>query len=240
MINATEAAVPPDEVDTALTVLKVFAIAGCNHFARVSSKVEGSDFYKTYRSEIVVDESLIRQQLTTGWVTNRHRVKQFLPMPFAPRPEYGEKTLIFFLRPYFFVDKQKCRIELIQMVDDPDRHTVGYRFEHGTRGNVDMHGYPHMQLTKKFVTGGVETSLTPTMAISHPVVPLPNGIGLSPLYSSLVSMCGHRFDGAKGLVPSFREMENGEAGAQVTAVADALDGHCRNLFHFPSGSPSPP
>ncbi len=139
-----------EETERALKIMRTLIIAGCDAVNQISKDLLSTSFFKVYSDYVETGAGSIHFDLSSSSSENPDiSPSKFYPLPFRRRKSF----LITFVRPYFFINKKDCKIDIIQ-VPNPPFDALGYRVERGRHGICDMHGYLHVQAAGSFKVSG--------------------------------------------------------------------------------------
>jgi hypothetical protein len=196
-----------EELDHALRLVELLGRAGCDAVSDDSINRHLVEFHERHGDAIERRGDSIAFE-NTEWVA-RERSRQsrkFFPIAVA-KPKFIKAS---FIRLYPFLKEESCKVELIIFFSTNPKTPVGYRFEAGHRGNEDVHGYLHVQMTDRFKKGEdgwIDLMIPCPLRKECPAPPLPAAIPYAGLYCALLSLSGHSRDGKKGLIERIREAE---------------------------------
>lgn len=193
-MNAATLPAQPLDLDEVLATMRGFAIAGCDRVAN-EARVVNTNFYIQNSSHIETDAATVRAKLKDE--SSAAASHDLYPLPFSNSNE----LLIAFFRPKFFFSKSCLQIELALVSAKADE-SWGYRLEFGNRGDDDVHGYDHLQLTGNLKAGAVKTSIPSHFSYNVPAFPTSKRAQFSTWLATLIAITGASKSG-KGLLAQF-------------------------------------
>jgi hypothetical protein len=195
----------------AIETMRRLAIGGATHIASgpALTLLQLSAFASNYRQFIETDDRIIAQQLSlNNIVINGSPSTKFYPAPFRRNNHY---ELVLF-RPHFTRQADVVKIDAVIIGQDcglsfqvsPKPYERGFRFE--SRGERDVHGYPHVQPTESFMNN---IALNPTGASdAYPAIPIAEKRPHSRLFSALIAFSGLDCDLNHGLPRYLEQLQN--------------------------------
>lgn len=191
--------------------MRRLAIGGATHIASgpALTLLQLSTFASNYRQFIETNDRIIEQQLSINHITlSGSPSNKFYPAPFRRENHY---ELVLF-RPHFTKKADVVKIDAViigqysglNFHTSPKPYERGFRFE--SRGERDVHGYPHVQPTEYFTNN---ITLAPTGASdAYPAIPIAEKRPHSRLFSALIAFSGLDCDLKHGLPRYLEQLQN--------------------------------
>lgn len=218
-------------------MMRILAIAGGDRVNDpiIEKRLLKSNFFSDNRGKIETDPEQIKRELSTLTADDISiPASNFYPLPFQRDGHY----LVILFRPHFLSSGDGCKLDIVQIACEPNCVAVGYRIERGHHGDVDMHGYLHVQMTASFNAPGVPIEIpTPeNLSVSYPAYPIPDKQPYASLYAALIAFAGLRKDWLGGLIREFEDCRDFYQGEDFDDTLDELKTVCQQLFLSQSDS----
>lgn len=218
----------PGQSETAIELMRILALAGSSRLndPAVVNALVNSKFYQQYQAEIETDPQAIGRDLSPSGAKNRRNGSmKFYPLPFF----HASHIECVLFRPHFFSGWDASKVEIIQIGCAPDHAELGYRIERGHHGDVDRHGYLHVQMAANFHQG-IQLAIPAGLSTKHPAFPINDTQPYAPVYAAMIAFTGLQKDWNGGLANELKNLQQYGNSANFNHIVASVKTTCHAMF----------